>query len=97
MLDALTPDAMPRTIDWGPFGVIALPEFLEIQVNDLLVHAWDLGQPLGLDRELMRWSWDWVRERPELPPGPIGLGPALEPPAGADEQDRYLAYLGRAA
>jgi len=68
---------------------------------DLVVHGWDLARAAGLDdridpeditrvREQAEWFGDAMR-------GPRAFGPELEPPAGADEQTRLLAFLGRRA
>ena len=69
--------------------------------NDLLVHRWDLADAIGGDgnmdpaeiqkfRDAMEGMADKMR-------GPGAFGPELEPPEGADEQTRLLAFLGRKA
>ena len=66
---------------------------------DLAVHAWDLaasgGRALDLPDELLAHVENLVRSIPEeqLRSGPFG--PAVEPPPGASETDRLMAYLGR--
>lgn len=66
---------------------------------DLVVHAWDLAQAAGLDdtmepadiaalQEASKQFGDAIR-------GPGAFGPEVEPPAGADEQAKLLAFLGR--
>lgn len=66
---------------------------------DLLVHRWDLARATGLDERLEPDEVRRVHERAlsfgEALRGPNVCGPAVEPPPGADEQARLLAYLGR--
>ncbi len=67
-------------------------------VTDLMAHSWDIGHPLGLDvhldPDLILGSFTWARAN--VIRVPSFFGPALIPPPGADEQTRWLAYLGRA-
>lgn len=67
--------------------------------TDLVVHGWDLARATGLDERLDPAE---VRRLAELLPtfgdalrGPSAFGPPLDPPPGADEQARLLAFLGR--
>ena len=71
-----------------------------VLTSDLVIHAWDLGHAVGIDvaidpDEVHRFlaetdGWDdAVMRTPEV------FGPALDPPPGADEQTRLLAFLGR--
>lgn len=66
---------------------------------DLLIHRWDLARAAGLDERLELDEVRRVHERAlsfgEALRGPNVCGPAVEPPPGADEQARLLAYLGR--
>lgn len=66
---------------------------------DLLIHRWDLARTAGLDERLELDEVRRVHERAlsfgEALRGPNVCGPAVEPPPGADEQARLLAYLGR--
>lgn len=68
---------------------------------DLVVHRWDLARAAGLDErmppaEVARLAV--VAEEFGVAIRGHGVcGPALTPPAGADEQTRLLAYLGRQA
>jgi hypothetical protein len=48
-----------------------------------------------LDPELLPGAFAWARDNVVRAPG--FFGPELEPPPDADEQTRWLAYLGRAA
>jgi uncharacterized protein (TIGR03086 family) len=67
---------------------------------DLVVHTWDLARATGLDERL---DPDDVHEllvdmepMDEIMREAGAFGPKLEPPEGADEQTRLLAFLGRA-
>jgi uncharacterized protein (TIGR03086 family) len=68
--------------------------------GDVLVHRWDLGRALGgnpqLDPDEVRRvaaGFEGIPE--EMLRSGGAFGPAVEPPADADEQERFLAYLGR--
>ena len=67
---------------------------------DLVVHTWDLARATGLDERL---DPDAVHEllvgmepMDEILRESGAFGPKLDPPEGADEQARLLAFLGRA-
>jgi hypothetical protein len=68
---------------------------------DTLIHTWDLARGAGLDENLDARSvaavLAFMMPNDELLRVPGGFGPALEPPAGADEQVRLLCFAGRAA
>jgi hypothetical protein len=68
-------------------------------ITDHLAHAWDIAHSIALDvrlpPDLIAGSLAWARDNVAHAPGLFG--PELAPPAGADEQTRWLAYLGRAA
>lgn len=67
--------------------------------TDLVVHGWDISQAAGLDDQVA--SEDALRVLRYMEPmgdalrSPGAFGPAVEPPAGADEQQKMLAFLGR--
>jgi uncharacterized protein (TIGR03086 family) len=81
-----------RTFEW------AVDRFLSF---DLVVHGWDLARATGQDEAIP----DEELERVSATAGDMGdmgrapgvLGPPLDPPPGADEQTRVLAFLGRKA
>ncbi len=86
----------------GHFGATTVGDSLvRFYGFDLLVHGWDLAQALGRDFTLSD------AEVAALNTEADGFGPALhadgicaaavEPPAGADPQQRLLARLGRPA
>ena len=74
----------------------AVSQFL---CGDLVIHQWDLARATGQDETL---DPDEVRSmHADLLPlddvlrSPGVFGPKIEPPAGADEQTVFLAFLGR--
>lgn len=95
----LTPAALDRVVTLEAFGQVPLRAFVTALVTDFLAHTWDIGHPLGLDvrldPDLVPGCFAWSRQMDLRGPG--GIGPELTPPAGADEQTRFLAYLGRGA
>ena len=71
----------------------------EICTGDVLIHTWDLARAAGLDDRL---DPDEVhRHALAMAPHEEAMrssghfGPPVEPPPGADEQDRVLAFTGR--
>jgi uncharacterized protein (TIGR03086 family) len=69
---------------------------------DLLVHTWDLSRATGLDETLpadeVAATMDGMSgfdEKMMRQPGVFG--PAVDAPAGADDQTKLLAFLGRKA
>jgi uncharacterized protein (TIGR03086 family) len=74
----------------------AVDQFIGI---DLIVHGWDLARATGQDERI---DPEEVRRVVQATEGlgaasrsPEVFGPALDPPPGADEQTRVLAFLGR--
>jgi uncharacterized protein (TIGR03086 family) len=96
-LPTLTPQALARIVKLQVFGEAPLEAFVTALVTDFLAHTWDIGRPAGidvrLDPELVPGCFAWSRTIDFRGPG--GIGPELTPPPGADEQTRFLAYLGR--
>jgi uncharacterized protein (TIGR03086 family) len=68
-------------------------------MSDLLVHTWDLARAIGANDRLQTEACEKaladLEPIDELLRGPGLYGPKLEPAAGADVQDRLLAFLGR--
>jgi uncharacterized protein (TIGR03086 family) len=66
---------------------------------DLVVHGWDLARAVGLDERMdpeeVRRLSEEVHGFGDAMRGPQAFGPEVEAPAGADEQARLLAFLGR--
>jgi uncharacterized protein (TIGR03086 family) len=68
----------------------------------MVIHGWDLARATGQDDtidpdEVRRASGDFEPFSEEVLRQPGVLGLALDPSAGADEQTRLLAFLGRKA
>ena len=97
--DTLTDEALGRTVTLPGLGETPLSGIVTLLVTDLLAHSWDVGHAIGLDvrlePDLVSGSFAWARDNVIRAPG--FFGPELTPPAHADEQTRWLAYLGRAA
>ncbi|MGI8875762.1 MAG: TIGR03086 family protein, partial [Egibacteraceae bacterium] len=76
----------------------AVDRFLSV---DLVIHRWDLARAAGLDDELAPDDVARLRDTAQGFGDALresgACGPALEPPPGADEQTRLLAFLGRKA
>jgi uncharacterized protein (TIGR03086 family) len=86
----------------GRMGVMTLETAVDrFLCTDLVVHGWDLAHATGLDERIAPDEIARVRTVTEsLGDGmrsPGAFGPAVEPPAGADDQTRLLAFLGRQA
>lgn len=66
---------------------------------DLVVHGWDLARAAKLDDRIDPDDVARVREQAEsfgdAMRSPQVFGPEVDPPPGADEQARLLAFLGR--
>ncbi|WP_186627255.1 TIGR03086 family metal-binding protein [Rhodococcus sp. BP22] len=66
---------------------------------DLIVHAWDIAHPAGVDATIADQDLDFVEAFIEQIGDSIRMegvcGPAVEVPASADRQRKVLAQLGR--
>lgn len=97
--ETLTHEALGRTVLLPALGERPLAAIVTLLVTDHLAHTWDIGHALGLDVQLdpeaLPGSFAWARDNVIRVPG--FFGPELAPPPDADEQTRWLAYLGRAA
>ncbi|WP_040161083.1 TIGR03086 family metal-binding protein [Mobilicoccus massiliensis] len=97
--DAIVTADLDRVVP-SPRGDVPLREALALPTADLAVHAWDLaasaGQDLELPSELRELVERLVRGMPEeILRSDQTFGPAVEPPAGANETARLMAFLGR--
>ena len=72
-----------------------------VMCADALIHTWDLARATGqddrLDPEGMKAARAFLEPNDEMLRVPGGFGPKVDPPAGADEQTRFLAFVGRQA
>jgi uncharacterized protein (TIGR03086 family) len=95
----LTDEALDRCVTLPALGERPVSAIVTLLVTDLLAHTWDIGHALDLDvqidADLIPGSFAWARDNIIRVPG--FFGPELAPPPDADEQTRWLAYLGRAA
>ena len=98
-IEALTDEALRRTVSLPGLGARPIAAVVTMLVTDHLAHTWDIGSALNLgvplDAELIPGSFAWARENIVRVPGLFG--PEVTPPPDADEQTRWLAFLGRAA
>jgi len=86
----------------GFFGRTTFAEAIDMFIcGDLLIHSWDLARATGLDERLDPDEVARVAARTatfgDALRGPGIFGPALDPPPGADDQTKLLAFLGRRA
>ena len=92
------PGALDRTVHLS-FGETPAREYAEQLLADHLVHAWDLAVAIDadprLDAEAVHHCAAWFAAREELYRGAGAIGPAVDVPPGAGEQDRLLAAFGR--
>jgi uncharacterized protein (TIGR03086 family) len=92
------PGALDRQVKL-PFGEMSARTGMAFPLSDMLVHTWDLARAIGADDRLHPEACEKaladLEPIDELLRGPGFYGPKLEPGAGADVQDRLLAFLGR--
>jgi uncharacterized protein (TIGR03086 family) len=84
----------------GSFGKQTFAEAIDRFICfDLLVHGWDLARATGIDDAMDPADVARVEEAAhqfgDKMRGPGAFGPEVAPPAGADDQAKVLAYLGR--
>ena len=100
---ALDAPATAQHVFDGYFGPTTFEALLDHFYNtDLVVHAWDLARATGQSEfeeidagEMVRIRSDFGADFAETMRMPGIFGPALPVAAGASEQDRFLAWLGR--
>jgi len=92
------PGALDRIVHLS-FGDTPGSEYLSQLFADHLVHSWDLAAAIGADRELdpeaVQACAAWFAEREDLYRQVGAVGPRVEVPADAGEQDRLIAAFGR--
>lgn len=68
--------------------------------TDTLIHTWDLARAAGLDERLdpdaLARARAFMEPLADMMRSPGGFGPPVEPAPGADDQERFLAFCGRA-
>ncbi|MFC9253891.1 TIGR03086 family metal-binding protein [Amycolatopsis thailandensis] len=74
-------------------------DYLALLTFDTLVHTWDVGSALGIEvrmePDIVKPSFSLARLIISRTPGTFG--PKVKPEPGADQQTRFLAFLGRSA
>lgn len=97
LVGALTDEELGRPVSLPGLGEIPVAGIVALLTTDLVAHSWDIGSAAGQDvrlpPELVAVAFAWARANAVRRPG--FFGPELVPPAGADEQTRMLAFLGR--
>ncbi|MFC3455255.1 TIGR03086 family metal-binding protein [Amycolatopsis speibonae] len=72
-------------------------DYLALLTFDTLVHTWDVGSAVGVDvpmePDIVAPSFSLARLIISRTPGTFG--PKVKPAPGADQQTRFLAFLGR--
>jgi uncharacterized protein (TIGR03086 family) len=92
------PGVLDKTVHLS-FGDTPGEEYLRQLFADHLMHGWDLAVAIGGDRRLDPRSVSevatWFAEREDMYRSSGVIGPRVEVPAGASEQDRLVAAFGR--
>lgn len=94
-VDALERAAPPQFVAAHPGATLA--DFLNVLLLDFLAHTWDVGHPLGID---VRLDHDLIERSTPVAHQVVVRAPGMfaaeqTPPPGADDQTRWLAFLGR--
>ncbi len=100
--DALADPARATAPVTGRFAPMPLEDLIgRLLCNDTLVHSWDIARATGQDEHLdpagVTYAFEMLRPNDEALRGPGSFGPKIDPPPDADEQTRFLCFLGRRA
>jgi uncharacterized protein (TIGR03086 family) len=84
----------------GRFAPMPLEDLIgRLLCSDTLVHTWDLARATTQDEELdpagVTYAFTMLLPADEAIRGPASFGPKIQPPPDADEQTRFLCFLGR--
>ena len=94
-----TPGALDEMVKL-PFGEMPARDGLGFPLGDLLIHTWDLARAIGANDRLIAEAcsvtYSNLQPIDSLIRAPGFFGPKLEPAADADDQDKLLAFVGRA-
>jgi uncharacterized protein (TIGR03086 family) len=96
------PDQASRMVE-TPFHTLSLAETVDmIVIGDVFTHTWDLARATGQDEtldpdQLHRMAVGMGEIPDEVLRSGGMFGPALEVGDEADEQTRFLAFVGRRA
>ncbi|GIJ24612.1 TIGR03086 family metal-binding protein [Micromonospora lutea] len=95
---ATSPGALDRTVHLSA-GATPAEEYLHQLLAEHLVHGWDLAVAIGedptMDADTIAEAARWYLHHAEDYRRNGLVGPEVELPAGASEQDRLLAAFGR--
>jgi uncharacterized protein (TIGR03086 family) len=84
----------------GRFAPMPLEELIgRLLCSDTIVHTWDVARATAQDERLdpagVSYAFTMLLPADEAIRGPGSFGPKIEPPPDADEQTRFLCFLGR--
>jgi len=93
------PGALEKQVP-GPAGEMAVSELVgRFLASDVLVHTWDLARTVGgdeqLDAQAVSQAFSGLEPIDAMLRQPGVFGPKVEPAPDADEQERFLNFLGR--
>jgi len=100
-MQALVDDPATAQLEYdGYFGRTSLERTVDgFLCFDLVVHRWDIARATGgdehLDSEELRRIWADAKGFGEMIRSTGVCGPEVPAPAGANDQDRLLSFLGR--
>jgi uncharacterized protein (TIGR03086 family) len=90
--------ALERTVHLS-FGDTPASEYVHQLLADHLIHSWDLAVAIDADRTLdpegVRACLEWFAEREDIYRSSGAIGPRVDVPAHAGDQDLLLAGFGR--
>jgi len=93
-----SPGALERIVHLS-FGDFPAPEYLGQLLVDHLIHSWDLAAAIGADRGLdpavVSEVTAWFGPREEVYRQMGAIGPRVDVPSSASEQDRLIGAFGR--
>jgi uncharacterized protein (TIGR03086 family) len=92
------PDSLARMVHLS-FGDTPADEYVYQLFADHLVHGWDLAVAIGADRtidpEAVAACLTWFADREDAYRSAGAIGPRVNLPASATDQDRLIAAFGR--
>jgi len=90
--------ALDRSVHLS-FGDTPAGEYVHQLLADHLVHSWDLAVAIGADRtldpEAVRACLEWFAGQEDAYRSSGAIGPRVDVPADAGDQDRLIAAFGR--
>jgi uncharacterized protein (TIGR03086 family) len=90
--------ALERSVHLS-FGDTPAEEYVRQLLADYLVHGWDLAVAIGADRgmdpQAVQETLTWFADREAAYRSGGSIGPRVDVPADASDQDKLLAAFGR--